>query len=143
MSYVQQIKLVNHIRGGLTPECNFRLEIIKDLSFMPVLPDEDYIEIMGAELSLLYLEFHKQFELCEIIRHTADKVASNDFQISRGQLQNIIGEWRMHLKTLKGEALTEGLRIERKLSDLFQLEELNNHYWAIVYWHEGDEIYES
>lgn len=143
MSYVQQIRLVNSIRDGLSTECSFRLEVIKDLSFIPVLPDSDYIEVMGAELSLLYLEFHKQFELCEIIRHTADKIASNDFGISKSQLQNIIGEWRMHLKTLEGEALEEGLRIERKLSDLFQLDELNNHYWEIVYWHEGDEIYES
>ena len=143
MSYVQQIRLVNHIRDALTIECSERLEEIENLSFLPRLPDEDQLEFMGAELSLLYLEFHKQFELCEIIRHTADKVAPNDFQISKGQLQNIIGEWRMHLTTLKGEALTEGLRIERKLSDLFQLDELNNHFWAIVYWHEGDEIYES
>lgn len=143
MSYVQQIKLVNHIRDGLTFKCSKRLEEIKNLSLIPRLPDEDQMELMGAELSLLYLEFHKQFELCEIIRHTAYKVASNDFEISWSQLQNIIGEWRMHLKTLKGDALTEGLRIERKLSDLFQLDELTNHFWTITYWHEGDEIYES
>lgn len=144
MSYVQQITLRNLIRQDLTPECNHRLDELGGLSFFPQLPDQDNAEAIGAELSLLYLEFHKQFELCEIIRNNATKVAYTEFEIDPASLYNIIGEWRAEIDKMKDkDKISEALRIERKLSDIFQLSELNDHFWQIVYTHEGAEIYES
>ena len=143
MSYVQQILLRDSIRGGLSPKCTNRLEEITQLSFFPRFPDEDEVSIVHAELELVYLEFHKQFELDKIIVNKCMEAWKNEFVISDFELQEIIGEWRNEIDKEKamgsdGDYLTEMIRIERKLSDLFQIGELRHHYWEIVYWHEGN-----
>jgi hypothetical protein len=138
MSYIQQITLVLYVRDGLTEKDSQILDEIQEFMFLPKLPDEDLIEFFGAELSLGYLEFHKQFELDEIIKNTANPTSESEYEIAPEQLQNIIGEFRMHIDTLKDDEIKkEKLRIERKMSDLFQLSELHDFRWSIHYWHEG------
>lgn len=142
MSFVQQIILRDSIRGGLTPKCTNRLEEITQLSFFPRFPDEGEVPIVHAELELVYLEFHKQFELDKIIVNKCMEANKNEWIISDFELQEVIGEWRnkIDIENAMGsdsDYLAEMVRIERKLSDLFQIGELKQHYWEIVYWHEG------
>jgi len=139
VSYIQQISLVLYVRNGVNQLDNQMLSDIEDLSVIPKLPDQDRIEIFGAELSLGYLEFHKQFELDEIIKNTCYPLTNSTYEVTLEQLQNIIGEFRLHIDTLKDtEDKKEKLRIERKLSDIFQLADLNDYRWSIQYWHEGN-----
>lgn len=138
MSYIQQITLKKHYRKGLSKDDDYQVDEIFDLGFLPLLPDQDSLEFFSAELSLGYLEFHKVFELDEIIKNTAMDLDGNEYEIGLDHLQNIIGEFRMLIDKQKDdETKNYWLSIERKLSDLFQIEDVVNYKWQIIYWHEG------
>jgi hypothetical protein len=139
MSYIQQIQLRKYLRQGLhrKPD-NYHLEEILDSYYLPKLPDQDRPEFFGAELSLGYLEFHKVFELDAIIKKPALRMGAGEYEISLDQLQNIIGEFRALIdKQTDSEKKNYWLTIERKLSDLYQMESVVDYEWQIVYWHEG------
>ena len=138
MSYVQQIALKRYFRKGLSQADDYQLDNVLEFSFLPTLPDQDSVEFFGAELSLGYLEFHKVFELDEIIKNNTLYRQDNEYEIGLEQLQNIIGEFRAVIdKEQDTEKKTHWLSIERKLSDLFQMEDVVNYKWQITYWHEG------
>ena len=137
MSYVQQIQLRKYLRQGIR-EKDYHLDEILESYYLPKLPDQDRPEFFGAELSLGYLEFHKVFNLDGIIKNTALRMRAGEYEISLDQLQNIIGEFRALIDGATNEETKNyWLKIERKLSDLFQMESVVDYEWQIVYWHEG------
>ena len=137
MSYVQQIQLRKYLRQGIR-EKDYHLDEILDSYYLPKLPDQDRPEFFGAELSFGYLEFHKVFNLDGIIKNTALRMRAGEYEISLDQLQNIIGEFRALIDGVTDEETKNyWLTIERKLSDLFQMESVVDYEWQIVYWHEG------
>ena len=65
-------------------------------------------------------------------------MGAGEYEISLDQLQNIIGEFRALIdKQTDSEKKNYWLTIERKLSDLYQMESVVDYEWQIVYWHEG------
>lgn len=139
MSYVQQIQLRKYLRTGYhSPQDHYLLEDILGSNYLPELPDQDKPEFFGVDLSLGYLEFHKVFNLDAIIKNTALRMRAGEYEISIDQLQNIIGEFRALIDGATDEETKNyWLTIERKLSDLFQMESVVDYEWQIVYWHEG------
>ena len=93
------------------------------------------VEFIGADLSLIYAEFHKAYEFHEIIE-TECVVAERDrYQISWFELESIITRWREVIdKQLDKETKQYWLEIERKLSDLFTYRKvIDRDLWSIEY----------
>lgn len=137
MSFIQRINVKLDSYKGLLPQYESYCWELEEHSAMPKTDWGETMDFKAAEISLLYLEFHKVFELHDIMLQQS-YVHDDCVELTWDALEQVIDQFRLVIDKMdNGERKDYLDEIARKLSDLYRYRtSIDKDIWQIEYWTE-------